>query len=137
MVLFITNSAFSSYNHKSENGNPVETSFRAAGIESYETNLKRLQKVNIWNRNHWILCEMLKTKDQGGDPKAQQTVMRPKNMNFWDAKDWSDFKKIYSEVPNRRACSLRSFRFYFHPARNFSCNKQKSPPCSFIDLLSK
>ena len=38
MVLFITNSAFPSYNHKSENGNPVETSFRAAGIESYETN---------------------------------------------------------------------------------------------------
>ena len=38
MVLFIINSALPSYNHKSENGNPVETSFRAAGIESYETN---------------------------------------------------------------------------------------------------
>ena len=43
----------------------------------------------------------------------------------------------YSEVPNRRACSLRFFRFSFHPARNFSCNKQKIPPCLFIDLLSK
>ena len=36
----------------------------------------------------------------------------------------------YSEVPNRRlihrrACSLRFFRFSFHPVRNFSCNKQK------------
>ena len=36
----------------------------------------------------------------------------------------------YSEVPNRRACSLRFFKFAFHPARNF-------PPCSFIILLSK
>ena len=35
----------------------------------------------------------------------------------------------YSEVPNRRACSLRFFRFSFHPACNFSC-------CSFINLLS-
>ena len=44
----------------------------------------------------------------------------------------------YSEVPNRRACSLRFFRFSFHPpACNFSCNKQKIPPCSFINLLSK
>ena len=43
----------------------------------------------------------------------------------------------YSEVPNRRACSLRFFRFSVHPARNFSCNKQKIPPCSFINLLSK
>ena len=42
----------------------------------------------------------------------------------------------YSEVPNRRACSLSFFRFSFHPARNFSCNKQKIPPCSFINLLS-
>ena len=44
---------------------------------------------------------------------------------------------LYSEVPNRRACSLRFFRFSFHPARNTSCNKQKIPPCSFINLLSK
>ena len=43
----------------------------------------------------------------------------------------------YSEVPNRRACSIRFFRFSFHPARNFSCNKQKIPLCSFINLLSK
>ena len=43
----------------------------------------------------------------------------------------------YSEVPNRRACSLRFFRFSFHPAGNFSCNKRKIPPCSFIDLLRK
>ena len=43
----------------------------------------------------------------------------------------------YSEVPNRRACSLRFFRFSFHPARTFSCNKRKIPPCSFINLLSK
>ena len=43
----------------------------------------------------------------------------------------------YSEVPNRRKCSLRFLRFSFHPARNFSCNKQKIPPCSFISLLSK
>ena len=42
----------------------------------------------------------------------------------------------YSEVPNRRACLLRFFRFSFHPACNFSCNKRKIPPCSFIDLLS-
>ena len=42
-----------------------------------------------------------------------------------------------SEVPNRRACSLRFFRFSFHPACNFLCNKQKIPPCSFINLLSK
>ena len=35
-----------------------------------------------------------------------------------------------SEVPNRRACSLRVFRFSSPPARNF-------PPCSFIILLSK
>ena len=43
----------------------------------------------------------------------------------------------YSEVPNRRACSLRFFRFSFHPVHNFSCNKRKIPPCSFNDLLSK
>ena len=42
----------------------------------------------------------------------------------------------YSEVPNRRACSLKFFRFSFQPARNFSCSKQKIPPCSSIDLLS-
>ena len=44
---------------------------------------------------------------------------------------------LYSEVPNRRACSLRFFRFSFHPACNFSCNKQKILPCLFINLLSK
>ena len=44
---------------------------------------------------------------------------------------------IYSEVPNRRACSLRFFKFSFHPARNFSCNKQKILPCLFINLLSE
>ena len=49
----------------------------------------------------------------------------------------SVLKVVYSEVPNRRACSLRFFRFSFHPARNFPCNKQKIPPCSFINLLSK
>ena len=43
----------------------------------------------------------------------------------------------YSEVPNRRACSLRFFRFSFHPAHNFSCKQGKIPPCSFIKLLSK
>ena len=43
----------------------------------------------------------------------------------------------YSEVPNRRACLLKFFIFSFHPACNFSCNKQKIPPCSFINLLSK
>ena len=42
----------------------------------------------------------------------------------------------YSKVPNRRACSLRFFIFSFHPAHNFSCNKRKIPPCSFINLLS-
>ena len=36
----------------------------------------------------------------------------------------------YSEVPNRRACSLRFFRFSFYAVRNFS-------PCSLINLLSK
>ena len=44
---------------------------------------------------------------------------------------------VYSEVPNRRACLLRFFRFTFHPAHNFSWNKQKIPPCSFINLLIK
>ena len=44
---------------------------------------------------------------------------------------------LYSEVPNRRACSLGFFRCSFHLARNFSCNKQKIPPCSFTNLLSK
>ena len=39
---------------------------------------------------------------------------------------------MYSEVPNRRACSLRFFRFSFHPACNFSCNR----PCSFIPVCS-
>ena len=34
----------------------------------------------------------------------------------------------YSEVPNRRAPSLRFFRFSFHPVRNFSCNKRKIRP---------
>ena len=34
-------------------------------------------------------------------------------------------KLRYSEVPNRRACSLRFFRFSFHPAYNFLCNKCK------------
>ena len=29
----------------------------------------------------------------------------------------------YSEVPNRRACSLRFSRFSIHPVGNFSCNK--------------
>ena len=43
----------------------------------------------------------------------------------------------YSEVPNRKACSLRFFRFSFHPACNFSCDKQKIPPCSFINLPYK
>ena len=43
----------------------------------------------------------------------------------------------YSEVLNRRTSLLRLFRFSFHRARNFSCNKQKIPPCSFINLLSK
>ena len=42
----------------------------------------------------------------------------------------------YSEVPNRGACSLRFFRFSFHPARNLSCNKRKISPCSFINLLT-
>ena len=41
----------------------------------------------------------------------------------------------YSEVPNRRACSLRFFRFSFHPNRTFSCKKQTIPPCSFIISL--
>ena len=49
----------------------------------------------------------------------------------------SSFANDYSEVPNRRACSLKFFRFSFHPARNFLPNKRKIPPCSFIDLLSK
>ena len=44
---------------------------------------------------------------------------------------------VYSEVPNRRASLLIFFRFSFHSACNFSCNKQKIPPCSFISLLSK
>ena len=43
----------------------------------------------------------------------------------------------YSEVPNRRACSLRFLRFSFHPVCNFSCNKQKIPPCLFTNLLSR
>ena len=50
----------------------------------------------------------------------------------------------YSEVPNRRACSLRFFRFsstllaIFPPARLlFYLVKWKIPPCSFINLLSK
>ena len=43
----------------------------------------------------------------------------------------------YSEVPNRRACSLRLFRFSLHPARNFSCDKRKIPPCSFINYFVK
>ena len=38
---------------------------------------------------------------------------------------------------NRRACSLRFFRFSFYLARNFSCNKRNIPPCLFINLLSK
>ena len=34
---------------------------------------------------------------------------------------------VYSEVPNRRACSLRFFRFIFHPALKFSaCSYNKS-----------
>ena len=48
---------------------------------------------------------------------------------------FSVMTSTYSEVPNRRACSLRFFRFYFHPACNFSCNK-KNLPCLFINLLS-
>ena len=43
----------------------------------------------------------------------------------------------YSEVPKRRACSLRFFRFSFHPARNFLFNTQIVPTFSFVDLLSK
>ena len=42
-------------------------------------------------------------------------------------------KSPYSEVP----CSLRFFRFSFYSARNFPCNKQKIPSCSFINLLTK
>ena len=34
---------------------------------------------------------------------------------------------VYSEVPNRGACSLRFFRFIFHPALKFSaCSYNKS-----------
>ena len=43
----------------------------------------------------------------------------------------------YSKVPNRRACSLRFFRFSIHPVGNFSCNKRKIPSGSFFNLLSK
>ena len=50
---------------------------------------------------------------------------------------FKDSPQKHSEVPNRIACSLRFYRFFFHPARNFLCNKQKNPPCSFINLLSK
>ena len=65
------------------------------------------------------------------------------NQKSWGLYDWhsslnqSPSGPSYSEVPDRRACSLRFFRFSFHPARNFSCNKQKIPTCSFINLLSK
>ena len=52
---------------------------------------------------------------------------------FWNLNSSIGRILTYSEVP----CSLRFFRFSFHPARNFSCNKQKIPPCSFINLLSK
>ena len=63
----------------------------------------------------------------------------------WRKKDWQTKYILstgssgltYSEVPNRRACSLRFFTFSFHPVRNFSCNKRKIPPCSFINLLIK
>ena len=46
----------------------------------------------------------------------------------------------YPEVTDRRACSLKFFRFSFHPACNFSCNKHKRihPRRSlFIDLISQ
>ena len=36
----------------------------------------------------------------------------------------------YSEVPSRRACLLRFFRFSFHPARNF-------PPARLLFYLVK
>ena len=43
----------------------------------------------------------------------------------------SFFKISYSEVPNRRACSLRFFRFSFHPAHVIN---KKFQPCSFIPV---
>ena len=44
---------------------------------------------------------------------------------------------LKSLIEEHAHCSLRFFRFFFHPALNFSCNKQKIPPCSFINLLNK
>ena len=69
-------------------------------------------------------------------------MIRQSITGFWNHNEGCVFAQglmnhTYSEVPNRRACLLRFFRFSFHPARNFSCNKQKIPPCSFINLLSK
>ena len=50
---------------------------------------------------------------------------------------WKYFKEhTLKSLLNKRACSLKFFKFSFHPARpvrNFSCNKQKMPPCSFIN----
>ena len=42
---------------------------------------------------------------------------------------------IYSGVPNRRACSLRFFRFSFHPARNFHVINEKFPPARLLIYL--
>ena len=44
-------------------------------------------------------------------------------------------QSLYSEVPNKRACSLSFFGKKIHQTFNFSCNKHKIPPYSFIDLL--
>ena len=42
-----------------------------------------------------------------------------------------EVKYRYSELPNKRACSLNIFEKKIHPARNFSCNEQ----CSVINLF--
>ena len=40
----------------------------------------------------------------------------------------------YSELPNKRACSLNFFEKKIHTTSSFSCNKQWIPLCSFVDL---
>ena len=46
-----------------------------------------------------------------------------------------DFKTKYSEVPNRRACSLKFFRFFCHPARKFSACLFNKPEKYFLTAL--
>ena len=58
--------------------------------------------------------------------------------NFFEITEWGNYLEIlifYVLILKvfKRACFLTFSRFSFHPARNFSCNKQKSH--SFICLL--